>query len=62
MFSIGQLTFAALFFISFSVIIFFMYKKDKKLHLKNYKGVKWIGVTFIIFIILLFIIKYILNN
>ena len=62
MFSKGQLIFAALFFVTFSVIIFFTYRKDKNLHLKNYKGVKWIGLTFIIFIAILFIIKYLLKN
>nr|WP_254073587.1 hypothetical protein [Cellulophaga sp. HaHaR_3_176] len=62
MFSTGQLIFAAIFFVAFSIIIFFTYKKDKNLHLKNYKGVKWIGIFFAIFIITLFLIKYLLNN
>jgi len=62
MFSTGQLIFAALFVIVFAVVITFSYKKDKKLHAKNYKGVKWIGIFFIIFIILLFVIKQMLNN
>ncbi|AIY15136.1 membrane protein [Cellulophaga baltica 18] len=62
MFSKGQLIFAGLFFVSFVVITFFAYKRDKNLHLKNYKGVKWIGLTFVIFIILLFAIKYLLKN
>jgi len=42
MFSSGQLIFAGLFVIVFVAVIIFSYKKDKKLHLKNYKGVKWI--------------------
>lgn len=62
MFSRGQLIFAALFFVTFSIITFLSYKKDKKLHSKNYKGVKWISLTFIIFVLLLFLIKYILKN
>ncbi len=62
MFSLGQMIFAGLFVVAFILIIAFSYKKDKKLHSKNYKGVKWIGITFIIFIIVLFIIKYILKN
>jgi len=61
MFSTGQIVFAALFALSFALIIFFSYKKDFKLHEKNYKGVKWVGIIFIIFIILLFIIKYLLK-
>ena len=62
MFTTGQLIFAALFFIVFASFIFLSYKKDKKLHAKNYKGVKWIGFLFIIFIITLFIIKEYLKN
>jgi len=62
MFSTGQLIFAALFFIAFVVIITLTYRKDKKLHHKNYKGVIWILVSFITFIIILFLIKYFLKN
>jgi len=62
MFSKGQLIFAILFAISFALVIIFTYKKDKKLHSKNYKGVKWVGIIFAIFIIILFIIKYLLKN
>jgi mannose/fructose/N-acetylgalactosamine-specific phosphotransferase system component IIC len=62
MFSTGQLIFAALFVIVFAVVIIFSYKKDKKLHSKNYKGVKWVGFFFVIFIIMLFVIKQMLNN
>ncbi len=62
MFSTGQIIFAALFFIAFVVIIAFTYRKDKKLHKKNYKGVIWILASFITFIIILFLIKYSLKN
>lgn len=62
MFSTGQLVFASLFVIVFAIIIFLTYKRDKKLHNKNYKGVKWIGLFFITFVIILFIIKYVLKN
>lgn len=62
MFSTGQLIFAALFFIAFVVIISLSYRKDKKLHKKNYKGVIWILVSFITFVIILFIIKFFLKN
>ncbi len=61
MFSTGQLIFAALFALGFITIIIVSYKKDKKLHLKNYKGVKWVALTFVIFLILLFVIKYLLK-
>ncbi len=62
MFSTGQLIFALLFVLVFAVIIILSYKKDKKLHAKNYQGVKWVGVFFLIFLILLFCIKYLLKN
>ncbi|MEY8021283.1 hypothetical protein AB8P51_10650 [Muriicola sp. SD30] len=62
MFSTGQLIFAALFVVFFTVVIVFSYRKDKKLHNKNYKGVKWVGIVFILFIIFLFTIKYLLKN
>jgi len=62
MFSTGQIIFAALFFIAFVVIISLSYRKDKKLHKKNYKGVIWILISFITFIIILFLIKYFLKN
>ncbi|SFW65531.1 hypothetical protein SAMN05660313_03141 [Cellulophaga fucicola] len=62
MFTTGQYIFAALFFIAFTILIVITYKKDKKLHLKNYTGVKWVALTFIIFIISLFFIKHFLKN
>jgi len=62
MFSTGQLIFAALFAISFVIIIIFSYKKDKKSHVQNYKGVKWVAAAFAIFLIFLFIIKHLLKN
>lgn len=62
MFSNGQLVFALLFIVAFAIIISYSYKKDKELHLKNYKGVKWVGVSFIIFLVILFCIKYLLKN
>ena len=58
MFSDGQLVFAALFFVAFVILIYFMYGKDKILHRKNYKGVKWILVGFLAFFLLLLAIKF----
>nr|WP_298955683.1 hypothetical protein [uncultured Nonlabens sp.] len=58
MFSTGQINFGIGFFIVFVVIISFMYLKDKKLHNKNYKGVFWILIGFIAFILLLVAIKF----
>lgn len=62
MFSTGQWIFAGLFLIVFTLIIVKSYKKDSKLHEKNYKGVIWVGAVFVIFVILLFLIKHLLNN
>jgi len=62
MFSTGQMIFAGLFIVVFSAIIILTYRRDKNLHSKAYSGVKWIGITFIIFIIILFFIKYLLKN
>ena len=62
MFSTGQLIFAAIFFVAFIAIIVLSYKKDKKLHRKNYKGVIWILFSFVFFLILMFLIKYFLKN
>jgi hypothetical protein len=57
MFSKGQTVFAILFAISFITIIFFMYLKDKNIHKQQYKGVKWIVLSFLLFILFLFLIK-----
>lgn len=62
MFSSGQIIFAVLFAIAFIAIIVISYKKDWKLHQKNYKGVKWVGIFFILFLLILFFIKYFLKN
>lgn len=62
MFTTGQLIFALFFVLAFTILIILAYRKDKKLHLKNYKGSIWVLVGFISFIIILFIIKYFLKN
>ncbi|MCK0160325.1 hypothetical protein MWU56_06635 [Muricauda sp. F6463D] len=62
MFSTGQIIFATLFFIVFAVFITLSYRKDKKLHKKNYKGTAWVLFFFLMFIVILFFIKYFLKN
>lgn len=57
MFTIGQLVFAALFFVAFVLILAFSYRGDKKLHKKQYKGSLWVLVGFIVFIAFLLFIK-----
>lgn len=61
MFSTGQIIFALLFTIAFIPIIVLSYKKDKKTHSKNYKGVTWVAMAFVVFILILFVLKYFLN-
>jgi preprotein translocase subunit YajC len=62
MFSTGQLIFAILFAIAFIIIMFFSYRKDKKLHKKHYKGSIWVLVGFIVFVLLLLGIKIYLKG
>ena len=62
MFSKGQVIFAILFAVTFLIIIVRSYRKDRNLHQKNFKGVRWVAFGFITFVIILFIIKYMLNN
>ena len=62
MFSSGQLIFAILFVMVFVTVMVFTYSKDKKLHKKNYQGVKWVLLSFAFFVIFLFLIKYFLKN
>ena len=62
MFSEGQLIFAVLFAITFILVVIFSYRKDRNLHRKNFRGVKWVLLTFLAFVIILFIIKYTLKN
>nr|WP_299796411.1 hypothetical protein [uncultured Maribacter sp.] len=62
MFSTGQIIFAIAFAVVFAIIIVITYKKDFKLHQKNYKGVKWVGIFFTLFVVLLLFIKFFLKE
>ncbi len=62
MFTTGQLIFAVTFAMVFVVIMIYSYKRDIKLHSKYYKGVRWVGLTFATFIIILLAIKHFLKN
>lgn len=57
MFSTGQWAFAAVFFVAFVFAIIYSYRKDINLHKKYYKGSLYILAGFIVFILLLFVIK-----
>ena len=62
MISTGQLIFAILFFIAFTVVIIFSYRKDKRLHKKYYKGSVWILVGFLVFVAFLTLIKFLVTD
>ncbi|SEL79807.1 hypothetical protein SAMN04487910_3286 [Aquimarina amphilecti] len=57
MFSTGQWIFAGCFVVAFIVLMIISYRKDLKLHRKYYKGSIFILIGFIIFILLLFVLK-----
>ncbi len=57
MFSQGQLLFAACFFVAFVIAISYAYRKDLALHKIFYKGNYKVLIGFILFIIILFLIK-----
>lgn len=57
MFSTGQLIFAVLFLIAFIIATSYAYKGDKALHQKFYKGSYKVLIGFLLFIVLLFVIK-----
>ncbi len=57
MFSTGQWVFAALFLVSFILVMVFAYRKDIQIHKKFYKGSYKVLFAFILFILILFLIK-----
>jgi len=57
MFSQGQLVFAVCFFVAFVIAMIYAYRKDAKLHKTFYKGNYKILIGFILFIVILFMIK-----
>ncbi|AOC95922.1 hypothetical protein BB050_02828 [Flavobacterium anhuiense] len=62
MFSQGQLLFGVCFFIAFVIIMIFAYRKDLKLHKVFYKGNYKVLLAFLLFIVLLFVIKIFLKR
>ena len=57
MFSQGQWLFAGCFFVAFVIAMIYAYRKDAKLHKIFYKGNYKILIGFVIFIVILFLIK-----
>ena len=58
MFSKGQIIFGIIFFIVFSIIIGYTYRKDLKLHQRFYKGSFWVLIAFVGFILFIAAIKF----
>ncbi len=58
MFTEGQWIFAAIFLVVFVVASVFVYRKDAALHKVVYKGSYKVLIGFIIFVLLLFVIKF----
>lgn len=62
MFTTGQWIFAGIFVVVFAFFITRAYRRDTGLHKRNYSGVQWVALVFALFVILLFVIKYLLRN
>jgi formate hydrogenlyase subunit 3/multisubunit Na+/H+ antiporter MnhD subunit len=62
MFTEGRLIFSILFLIIFIFAIIYSYKKDKKVHFKNYKNTFWVLIGSIMFVIILTLLKYLINK
>ena len=62
MFSTGQWIFAICFFVAFVILMVFSYRRDRKLHRKQYKGTIWVLVGFIVFVLLLLAAKLALRG
>ncbi|WP_116787408.1 hypothetical protein [Flavobacterium psychrotrophum] len=62
MFTTGQIIFAIAFIIVFATVLVFMYRKDLPLHKKYYKNSYLILLCFLLFIALLFVIKFLTKD
>lgn len=62
MFSTGQIIFGIIFFVAFVILMFFLYKKDLKMHQTYYKNIYPVIIAFIVFLVILFSLKIILKN
>lgn len=58
MFTTGQWAFAAFFVIAFVIAAIYSYRGDKLLHTQFYKGSYKVLIGFLLFIVLLFLIKF----
>lgn len=58
MFTTGQWVFAGLFLVAFIIAAVYSYKGDKMLHARFYKGSYKVLIGFLLFIGMLFLIKF----
>jgi hypothetical protein len=58
MFSKGQIIFGIIFFLVFTTIIAYTYRKDLKIHKRFYAGRVWVLIAFIAFILFISAIKF----
>ncbi|MDG1572300.1 hypothetical protein OZ410_08235 [Robiginitalea sp. M366] len=61
MFSSGQIAFALFFIVAFTAAMVWVYRSDRETTKKQYKGVGWVLLAFVSFVIILFLLKYILS-
>ncbi|MBE15214.1 MAG: hypothetical protein ABNH00_07785 [Dokdonia sp.] len=62
MFSTGQWIFVVFFIVAFITLLLIAYRKDARLHKKQYKGSKWVLLGFLGFVAILFLLKVVLNR
>jgi len=62
MFTQGQWIFAGLFLVAFIIIMIFSYRKDLSVRKIYYKGSYRVLIAFLIFIMMLFVIKVFLKR
>ena len=62
MFSTGQIYFAIFFIVAFITTMIIVYRKDLKVLKPFYKGTYWVFLGFLVFIGLLFLIKFLMKG
>ena len=62
MISTGQLIFAVCFVIVFVTVIIIGYRRDNKLHKKQYKNSFWVLLGFLAFVAILLLLKFFLKE
>lgn len=62
MFTTGQVYFAIFFVIMFVITMILVYRKDILQHKLHYKGAYQVLIAFLVFIALLFVIKFYLKS